>query len=968
MSSSRFNWFKQLQMRSKILLGIGSLFVFGLLTVLAFYFALGITDSALERVANKEQPTSAAAYEMEISVVRSGLEVLNYVRTGDSESKRKALLRKTDFETYLARYKTVASSEQEQEFAIRVGELHEYYWIVGNALMQRRPAQEQSFSASMEQIQLTIDLIDEILDPLSGSKSNNARRSILLNMKSSLAIMGKDMGVSLRLGKSVTSDKISNEAEQFLVNLNYIQNLFLSKQGTIQTTKLANLFTETNKAIQHAMTLDNEEQNDLVSFTEVRAQLDTLLSDSMLSLAKQDLETAMQSAEDTSARVKSFAVLLLPLIILLTLLVIYILSISVSQPAKQLVAGAKALGTGDLNYRIPELGKDELGQIADQFNVMAGRLQRTTVSRDELESSEAALRISEQRYSRAVSGTNDGLFDWDMFNNTVYFSPRWKSMLGYDDTEITDDPETYFQYVHPDDIEVLRQNIALFEMRPGEYLVNEHRILHKYGNYRWVLFRAIASDEQSKGKTTRLSGSQSDIHAQKIAEQQLVHDAMHDRLTGLPNRHLLLERLQHFLDTPKRRRQELSALLFLDLDGFKTINDTRGHPAGDDLLVALAQRLKNYLSANDTLARFGGDEFVVLAEDVGSLDAVEDIAHNIQRALEKPFAVGSGESFVSASIGITLSTENYTKATEMLRDADIAMYRAKADGKKRHVVFNHQMHGNVVKQAELANNLRHALKRQELEVFYQPVIDLQHSRKLVGFEALLRWNHPQQGLLSPDEFIPLLEETGMIIEVGEWLIETASRTVKSWHQKNYTPWVAVNVSAVQLRESGLYAAVKKALRLSELDPEYLTLEITETNVMQNELIARAILNEVKQLGVKLSMDDFGTGYSSLSYLKRFPWDYVKIDRSFVKDINNNDVAIIQAITTMVHTLDFAVVAEGVENIHQLNVLKDYGIDCVQGFFLARPGPASDWQHLDSISSKSILKNAFDQTAVSNRIA
>ena len=834
--------------------------------------------------------------------------------------------------------------------------------------MQRRPAQEQSFSASLEQIQLTIDLIDEILDPLTGGKSNNARRSILLNMKYSLAIIGKDMSASLRLGKSATSDKISDEAEQFLVNLNYIQNLFLSKQGTIQTTKLANLFAETNKAIQHAITLDDEAVNDLASFVEVRAQLDTLLSDNMLTLAKQDLEAAMQSAADTSASVKSFAALAFPLSILFSLLVIYILSISVSQPAKQLVAGAMALGAGDLNYRIPELGKDELGQIAEQFNVMAGRLERTTVSRDELESSEAALRISEQRYSRAVGGTNDGLFDWDMLNNSVYFSPRWKSMLGYDDTEITDDPETYFKYVHPDDIEVLRQNIALFEMRPGEYLVNEHRVLHKYGDYRWVLFRALASDEQSKGKTTRLSGSQSDIHAQKIAEQQLVHDAMHDRLTGLPNRHLLLERLQHFLDTPKRRKQELSALLFLDIDEFKIINDTRGHSAGDDLLVALAQRLKNYLSANDTLARFGGDEFVVLAEDVGSIDAVEDIAQNIQRALERPFTVGNGESLVSASIGIALSADNYIKATEMLRDADIAMYRAKADGKKRHVLFNNKMHGNVVKQAELVNDLRHVLERKELEVYYQPVLDLQDSRKLVGFEALLRWNHPQHGLMSPDEFIPLLEETGMIIKVGEWLIETASRTVKSWHQKNYTPWVAVNVSAVQLRESGLYAAVKRALRLSGLESKYLTLEITETNVMKNELIARAILNEVKQLGVKLSMDDFGTGYSSLSYLKRFPWDYVKIDRSFVKDIDNDDVAIIEAITVMVHAMNFSVVAEGVENIHQLKVLKNYGIDCVQGFLLARPGPAKDWQHLDSISSKSILKDAFDLVQESNRSA
>lgn len=963
-----FNWFKQLQMRSKILLGIGSLFVFGMFLILAFYIALGITDTALDRVTNQEQPTSAAAYEMEINLVRSGLEVLNYLRTGEESSKTKALLHKSDFKHHLLEYKKVVSNKQEQEFAEQVETLHDYYWQLGNGLMERRPAQELSVSASLDHIQITTDLIDEILESLGARKSNTARRSILQNMKNSLALMGKDMGAYLRLGKTVTGDKISDEAEQFLVNLNYIQQLLLNKNEKIQTTKLANLFTETNKAIQHALTLDDQEENELAAFVEVRASLDTLLSDKMLVLAKQDLKTAMQSAEDTSARVKSFSALTLPIVLLFSLAVIYILSISVSQPAKQLVAGAKALGAGDLNYRIPELGKDELGQIAEQFNEMASRLESTTVSRNELESSEAALRISEERYSRAVSGTNDGLFDWDMQDNSVYFSPRWKSMLGYDDSEITDDAETYFKLVHPDDIEVFRQNIALFQMRPGEYLVNEHRVLHKNGDYRWVLFRALASDEEGQGKTTRLSGSQSDIHAQKLAEQQLVHDAMHDRLTGLPNRHLLLERLQHFLDSPKRRKQEQCALLFLDLDGFKSINDTRGHPAGDQLLISLAKRLKNYLSANDTLARFGGDEFVVLAEDVSGIDEVEEIAVSIQKALETPFSVGSGESFVSASIGITLSTENYSKATEMLRDSDIAMYHAKSDGKKRHVIFNDQMHGSVVKQAELINDLRHVLAREELEIYYQPVVDLQNSRKLVGFEALLRWHHPEHGLISPIEFIPLLEESGLIIEVGQWILEKATTTVKSWHRKNYTPWVAVNVSALQLKESGLYESVKTALNISGLESKYLTIEITETNVMKNELIARAILNEVKQLGVKLSMDDFGTGYSSLSYLKRFPWDYVKIDRSFINDIgvNNDDVAIIEAITVMVHSLNFNVVAEGVETVHQLNVLKDYGIDCVQGYLLAYPAPAKEWEHLDSISSKTILKTAFEEVPKSKR--
>jgi EAL domain-containing protein (putative c-di-GMP-specific phosphodiesterase class I) len=277
------------------------------------------------------------------------------------------------------------------------------------------------------------------------------------------------------------------------------------------------------------------------------------------------------------------------------------------------------------------------------------------------------------------------------------------------------------------------------------------------------------------------------------------------------------------------------------------------------------------------------------------------------------------------------------------------------------------MHGNVLKRVKLESDLRLALEREEFVIYYQPIIDLQGSRKLVGFEALLRWDHPIRGIIPPDDFIPLLEENGMIVPVSEWILKTACKTVKKWHRKNYTPWVSVNVSAVQLREPGLVATVENALKVSGLQSEFLTLEITETNVMQNEELARTLLVEVKTLGVKLSIDDFGVGYSSLSYLKHFPWDYVKIDRSFVRDLatNTEDAAIIEAIIVMVHSLNFDVVAEGVENLEQLEFLHQHGIDCVQGYMLARPAHAEAWDSLTSISSKKFLKNAFDQGTVSN---
>ncbi|MBT8142166.1 MAG: EAL domain-containing protein [Gammaproteobacteria bacterium] len=955
-------WYRQLQVRSKILLGVGSLVIMCMLLILTFYSALSVSGKALQKVANEEEPTSASTYEMELNVVKTDLDVMNFMRSGDSAFRKDALEDKINFEQHLVRYQNMANNDQEIGFAKQVEKLHQDYWVLAEQLMDERASLELSVAISQEQINLTDSTLDESLSGISSRRSQAAaRRQLLQQMKTSLAKMGKDLGAYLRLGEVASSQDISNEAEQFLVQLNYYRGFTQTRVEKVRTQQISESFDATYEAITRAMSLHDQTEKKLSDFFTIRTTLDELLSERMLPTARLDLETAKVTAERTARRAKMWAALFAPIILLIAFAAVYILTRSVTRPATQLVTGAAAIGSGQLQYRIPDLGEDELGELGRQFNEMAKRLETTTVSRDSLEESEAALRVSEERYARAVSGTNDGLFDWDMIENTVYFSPRFRAMMGYSEELITDDPESYFRYVHPDDIDLLRQNISLYFDRPGEYLVNEHRVLNSDGTYRWVLFRALASDETGSNRTTRLSGSQTDINTQKLAEQQLVHDAMHDRLTGLPNRHLLLDRLQHFLDSEKRRQSELCGLLFMDLDGFKMINDSMGHPAGDGLLVTLASRLRNYLSANDTLARFGGDEFVILAEDLSSEEEIETMAVDIQEALEKPVETGHGESFVSASIGIALSSHNYTRAEDMLRDADIAMYRAKAMGKKRHVFFDNSMHGHVVARAQLENDLRVALEREQFEIYYQPIIDLQDSRKLVGFEALLRWNHPTRGLIRPDEFIPLLEESGLIVPVGEWLLQTACTTAKSWHRANYKPWVSVNVSAVQLQEAGLVAAVFNALEESKLKPEFLTLEITETNVMQNENLARNLLSKVKQLGVKLSIDDFGVGYSSLSYLTRFPWDYVKIDRSFVRDIANNkqDAAIIEAIITMVHSLEFDVVAEGIEDVEQLAALRDFGIDCVQGYLLARPAAKSEWDGLNSLSSKRFLKQAFE---------
>ena len=655
-------------------------------------------------------------------------------------------------------------------------------------------------------------------------------------------------------------------------------------------------------------------------------------------LTAEHLAAVKHEVEQTSDKLKQRTILLILFTIVVSCGFGYLLIIGIMRPVQQLVAGAEAIGAGNLKYRVPPiLTGDEFDDLGRKFNYMVQQLENTTVSLDQLEASESALRDSRARYERAVYGTNDGLFDWDLQTNRVYFSPRWKFMLGYADDEIGDDPETFYRHVHPEDVEQLRESITTHIDQPGQYFVSEHRMQHKDGSYRWVQCRALAIDESGTGKATRLTGSQTDIHMRKIAELQLVFETLHDMLTRLPNRNLLLDRLQHSLELAKRHRSGTCGLLFLDLDGFKLVNDSLGHLVGDQMLIACGQRLAGALRATDTLARFGGDEFAILVENVKDGNEVVVIAQRIHQDMQQPFKIGGGDLFVGASIGITLSTLNYNLAEDMLRDADIAMYRAKVAGKGQHVLFDVSMREGVTKRLKLETQLRQAVERQEFVIHYQPIVNLKIG-KLSGFEALLRWNHPELGLVQPNDFIPLLEESGLIVPVGEWLLIAACTALRSWHREGFTPSISVNISAVQLRKSGLVSVVSRALAASGLAACHLTLEVTESNIMQNEELAHDMLTEVKQLGVKLAVDDFGTGFSSLSYLKRFPWDYIKIDRSFVRDIviDPEDAAIINAIIVMAHSLNIEVIAEGVENAEQLNFLVGHAVNSAQGYFLARP--------------------------------
>jgi diguanylate cyclase (GGDEF)-like protein/PAS domain S-box-containing protein len=580
----------------------------------------------------------------------------------------------------------------------------------------------------------------------------------------------------------------------------------------------------------------------------------------------------------------------------------------------------------------------------------------------------AALQESEERFRSAFDYAAIGMALVSTEGRWLQVNRSLCDILGYTERELLG--MTHQEITHADELSSVLSHVRQMLDGRAPTCQTEKRYIHKEGHVVWI-YLSISRVGRGRSDDSRLIFQIQDITDRKQAERQLLHDAFHDALTGLSNRALFIDRLKLALARHKRLGADHFAVLFLDLDRFKVINDSLGHAIGDQLLVGIARRLETCLRPGDTVARLGGDEFTILLEDVTDAREVTSIAQRIQKELALPFNLGGNEVYTTASIGIAPSTTGYERPDDILRDADTAMYRAKSLGKSRYEIFDREMHTRAVNLLHLETDLRRALDRREFTVYYQPIVAL-GAGELQGFEALLRWRHPTHGFISPAEFIPVAEETGLILPVGRWALEEACRQMREWQAqfpRAAELYVSVNLSGRQFANPELCEQIKDALETTGLKPGSLKLEITESVVMENIEKTIEMLRQLRALGVESSIDDFGTGYSSLSYLHHFSSTTLKIDRSFISRMGAADenTEIVRTILLLARNLGMRVVAEGVETEGQLAQLRALSCDYAQGYLFSKAVSAAAIGRMLSEASPQSLRNADSEGPAGPRI-
>lgn len=636
---------------------------------------------------------------------------------------------------------------------------------------------------------------------------------------------------------------------------------------------------------------------------------------------------------------------------------------SITNPITQLMEVMDKAAKGDLTVQSEIESKCEFGMLAQSFNIMIERLylsheelaavyeelsateEELRAQYDELLHNEEALRNSDERYRLALDGANDVIWEWNIQTGEFFASDKWKEITGYPVIKKMYIRKLFKSIIHPEDSERALKDFEAHLNGETPYYKSEFRIKASSGSYKWVFNRGKMLTN-SEGKPVRLAGSLTDISERKSAEEKIKFMAYYDSLTNLPNRAFFIEKLTDDLKKCKETGKQ-GAVLFIDLDDFKKINDTLGHEFGDQLLRNISSTLALIKRGSDIVCRFTGDEFLILEPNIKDKEEVIRVANDILNIFRNPFVLEDKQVYITATIGITIYPSDGEDANSVLKNVDTAMYKAKEAGKNKYEFYNQQMYNGLDRKTKIEMILRNSMKNNELKLYYQPQIEVQ-SGKIVGFEVLLRLINEELGFISPDEFITIAEETGLIISIGEWLLREACIQNKLWKQKNYSyDYIAVNISAVQLQQPDFLDMVKRVISEVGIPPQALELEITESIVMKSLDSSVRILSELRNMGIRVALDDFGTGYSSLNYLRRMPIDTLKVDKSFIDGISSNvtEEAIADGIIQMAHKMNLEVVAEGVEYESQLQVLSRKKCNKVQGYLFSRPVPAQEAEEI-----------------------
>lgn len=563
------------------------------------------------------------------------------------------------------------------------------------------------------------------------------------------------------------------------------------------------------------------------------------------------------------------------------------------------------------------------------------------------------LRKSQERYYLAAQASRDGLWDWDLETGEVFYSAYWCEMVGYRESDLPMVLSTWFNRVHPEDIIELRAAIDSYLAKEIDFLSCEYRLRHRNGSYCWMSTRGLCIRDE-KGKAYRLVGTQTNITERKKIEARLAHTALHDALTGLPNRVLLTERLQQAFIRYKRDKKSSFAVLFLDLDRFKQVNDTLGHAAGDQLLLALAPRMKRCCREADTVARLAGDEFVLLLPDTGSLEDVEQVAQRLLEEISRPLTIAGKNINPSASIGIAFADPTFTAYNDILKDADMALYQAKEKGRNGYAIFDPATRHKQVSTLRFQDEIKKAVTEGEMRVCYQPILDIK-SLQVVGFEALARWQHPELGLVLPDNFLAYAEESEEIIKLDRFVTRQAMEQVQSWREhygQNF--FLSVNIAARHFYQKGLTTFLKEACQDTSFAAENLVLELSEKTIIESPNAAERLFLTLKQDGYAIALDDFGTGATSLHALAGFALSYIKVDRRIVANLKEwtRYQKFLELISQVAHEIPATLIFEGVETKVEFEYLKEHASGLVQGYHFLKPERVDKVQdYLDASAEK-----------------